>query len=571
MATVEEAQAAMDGLNGLMVLGRKLNTAGVLAVKKSIHYLGNVSIEQVTFDCNMSVTLENILQKQPELNEPYIPTGCTSEPFYTAQRKAKTGTRKVELDFKLPFVNLSALEHFIERPQRAQMTQSQYQDSSRFVNKNKSFEYGVNPPLHVAASNKIVNHTGKPVVVHVNKHYNPQKQHQQFVYVQSMVNQTAEEMDLAHSAQPAPYYNEFGLFVAPPPVTQEQVIQQRLQRRYQNNEQHQQHAPQYGDERPFVEQSDQHFNNQTSPTNFQQTSARTIPQQQQMQMPPAPPPTRSLQNITRQQEELRRNMSMMRQQSVPPRPQQHQQVQYAQHPSPQSFQQRQQHQQQLLQQFPGQYSANTLTPSQRQQQAMHRRAIMEEQQMQQSPGYRQEWAGEYNTAQQQHRAQFQQPQQQRPPVVHPQMMSQQVNSLQYADEASHYGPSSKQLDQSVMQLHQQPAQSRASPRVHIPVITKAQHDSDDEGEDVQLRGFQPQRGAGRQQQQQSTRGGGQSSAFDFSFGGGTIGTGPGGSFDLLLGGLSSDLSRASLEPLSSHEWDSLTDQGRLGVPVFEEE
>jgi hypothetical protein len=52
-----------------------LTTAGVLAVKKSIHYLGNVSIEQVTFDCNMSVTLENILKERPELNIPFIPTG----------------------------------------------------------------------------------------------------------------------------------------------------------------------------------------------------------------------------------------------------------------------------------------------------------------------------------------------------------------------------------------------------------------------------------------------------------------------------------------------------------------
>jgi hypothetical protein len=61
--------------SGLGFVRFPLTPSGVLAVKKSIHYLGNVSIEQVTFDCNMSVTLENILRERPELNMQWSPAG----------------------------------------------------------------------------------------------------------------------------------------------------------------------------------------------------------------------------------------------------------------------------------------------------------------------------------------------------------------------------------------------------------------------------------------------------------------------------------------------------------------
>eukprot|EP01034_Spumella_vulgaris_P034481 gene34481-42526_t len=162
MSLREEAQNAMNGLNGLMIdrlvyeetirelfshfdcevmdvkfkqykidVERKsqhglgfvhypLTVSGVLAVKRALHRLGCVCVEEVfCVDAGMSVTLERILRDRPELDVKYIPEGHTCEPVYSSTslrlKTADTYTR-LSLAAPLPTVPLSWLEHFIAPP-----------------------------------------------------------------------------------------------------------------------------------------------------------------------------------------------------------------------------------------------------------------------------------------------------------------------------------------------------------------------------------------------------------------------------------------------------------------------
>eukprot|EP01034_Spumella_vulgaris_P026450 gene26449-33029_t len=227
MSTLEEAQSAMAGLNGLMTRQQQhglgfvhypLTVAGVLAVKRALHHLGCVSVEDVSLDTGISVTLEKILRERPELNVPYIPDGLAYEPVYSSStRKFKTGVTRQNLfiSHELPFTSLSSLEHFIERPVTAQMgpanrpSVAQYaaapQQQSQILPIYRGIPTG--PPQPPLGSPNVFQ--GIPGM-HINRHYNPQKAQQSLVYVSHLAEQQQQQQQRL-AQQPPHHWSQRGL------------------------------------------------------------------------------------------------------------------------------------------------------------------------------------------------------------------------------------------------------------------------------------------------------------------------------------------------------------------------
>eukprot|EP01034_Spumella_vulgaris_P032078 gene32078-39623_t len=174
--------------SGLAFVHFPLTVDGIYTLKRAMHQLGSICVDQINFDTGISMNLEKILRERPELNVKYIPEGHSSEPSFSSRKQNKT-RQFITLPYSLPFTNIKSLEHFVERPAgTASPTPPRYGSphpdsvsaglAPQRMPLGQPPVYHQSPPSAPPAAPQVFQPQVNAQVpqLHVNRHYNPLKQ-----------------------------------------------------------------------------------------------------------------------------------------------------------------------------------------------------------------------------------------------------------------------------------------------------------------------------------------------------------------------------------------------------------